>query len=72
VSKSRGIRWWHVALWGRRSAYREFVGKSEESYHPEDPGVDGRIIIRWIFRKGKVGPWTGSIWLRIETDGWEL
>jgi len=23
-----------------------------------DPGVDGRIILRWIFRKWDVGVWT--------------
>jgi hypothetical protein len=34
-----------------------------------DPGVDGRIILRWIFRKWDVGVWTGLSWLRIETDG---
>jgi len=29
------------------------------------PGVDGRIILRWIFRKWDVGVWTGSSWFRI-------
>ena len=38
----------------------------------EDPGVDGRIILRSIFRKWDVGTWTGSIWLRIGTDGGHL
>ena len=33
--------------------------------HLEDPGLDGRIILRWIFRKWDVGAWTGLIWLRI-------
>jgi hypothetical protein len=35
----------------------------------EDPGVDGRIILRWIFRKFDVGAWTGWIWPRIGTGG---
>ena len=37
--------------------------------HLEVPGVDGSIILRWIFRKWDVGAWTGSIWLRIWTGG---
>jgi hypothetical protein len=32
-----------------------------------DLGVDGKIILRWIFRKWHVGVWTESIWLRIGT-----
>jgi len=35
----------------------------------EDPGADGRIILRWIFSKWDVGAWTGSSWLRIGTGG---
>ena len=35
----------------------------------EDPGVDGRIILRWIFNKWDVGVWTGLIGLRIGTGG---
>jgi len=31
------------------------VGKPEEREHLGDPGVDGRIILRWIFRKGDGG-----------------
>jgi hypothetical protein len=26
-----------------------------------NPDVDGRIILRWIFRKWDLGVWTGSI-----------
>jgi len=33
------------------------------------PGVDGRIILRWIFRNWDVGACTGSSWLRIVTGG---
>jgi hypothetical protein len=32
-----------------------------------NPGVDRRIILRWIFRKWDVGVWIGLTWLRIET-----
>jgi len=53
----------------RRRVYRVLVGKPEEKDHFEDRGVDGRIILRWIFRKWDVGVWTGSSWLRIGTSG---
>jgi len=44
----------------------------QERVHLEDPGVDGNIILRCIFRKWDVGVWTGSIWLRIGTGGGNL
>jgi len=44
--------------------------KMTERDHFEDPDVDGRIILKRIFRKWYVGVWTGSSWLRIEiVDG---
>jgi len=33
----------------------------------EDPSADGRIILKYIFRKWGVWAWTGLIWLRIGT-----
>jgi hypothetical protein len=38
-----------------------------ERDHLVDPGLDGRIILRWIFRKWDVGKWTVSSWIRIGT-----
>ena len=40
-----------------------------ESDNLGDPGIDGRILLRCIFKKWDVGVWTGSRWLRIETVG---
>jgi hypothetical protein len=37
-----------------------------------DPGVDGRIILGWIFRKSDVGVWTGLSWLRKEKEGRQM
>jgi hypothetical protein len=44
-------------------------GNLKERDHLGDPDVNWRIIIRWDFRKWDVGVWTGSSWLRTETDG---
>jgi len=44
-------------------------GNLGERDHSEDLGVDGKIILRWIFTKWNVGAWTESIWLRIGTEG---
>jgi hypothetical protein len=40
-----------------------------ERNHLDYPGVDGRIVFRWIFRKWDVGAWTVSSWLVIRTGG---
>jgi hypothetical protein len=73
VVKSRRMRCArHVARMGEdRGVYRVLVGKPERGYWG-DQGVDGRIILRWIFRKlgGVVG--TGWSWLRIGTGGGHL
>jgi hypothetical protein len=52
--------------------YRVWVGTLKEGDYRGDPSVDGRIILRWIFRKleGVVG--TGWSWLRIGTGGGHL
>jgi hypothetical protein len=38
-------------MWDRRGVYWVFVGKPEGKARPGDSGVDGRRILRWIFRK---------------------
>jgi hypothetical protein len=40
-----------------------------ERDHLRDPNIDGRVILRWIFRKWDVGVLTRLNWLRIETGG---
>jgi hypothetical protein len=52
--------------------YILYFNTLRERVHLEDPGVDGRIILRWIFRKWDVRLWTGSSWLRIGTGGGQL
>jgi len=74
VIKSIRMRWaGHVARMGeRRGVYGVLQGNLSERDHLGDPGVDGRIILRWIFRKWDVGVWTGSSWLRIGAVGGHL
>jgi len=67
------MRWaGHAGRIERRGIYRVLVGNPEEKDHMDDPGVDGRIILRRIFRKWDVGARTGSVWLRIGTGGRHL
>jgi hypothetical protein len=39
----------------------------KERQHRAYPGIDGKIIFRWKFRKWDVREWTVLIWLRIGT-----
>ena len=56
-------------MWWRGEAYTGFWwGKLRERDNLGNPGVDGRIILRWTLRKWDFGVWTGSSWLRIETE----
>jgi len=60
-------------VWGRGEACAGFWwGNLGERDHLGDPDIDGRIILRWIFRKWDLGIWTGSSWLRIGTGGEHL
>jgi hypothetical protein len=54
MSKSRGAHWF-------------LVGKPERRNHLEDPGLDRRIILKWIFEKwdgeelDRCGPRQGQV-----------
>jgi hypothetical protein len=55
-----------------RGVYKILVGKLERKRPLGDPGVDRRIIFRWIFRKRYMGIWNGLSCLRIDKGGGEL
>jgi hypothetical protein len=65
VIKSRRMRWaGHVARMGEASIGFWWVNLRERG-HWGDPGVDGRIILRWNFRKWDVG---GVDWIDMAQD----
>jgi hypothetical protein len=54
---------------GKREVHTGFwFGDLSEGDHLKDPDIDGRIILKWIF-KTLDGAWTGLSWLRIGTGG---
>jgi len=53
----------YTGLWWGNLRERDYLGV---------PGVDGRILLRWIFRKWDVGIWAGWSWLRMGTVGGHL
>ena len=72
VIKSRRMRWaGHVARMGEeRGVYRVLLGR--EGNHWGDLGIDGWIILEWIFRRWDVGIWNGLGWPSIEAGGGRL
>ena len=66
VIKSRRMRWaGHVARVGEgRDVYGILVGNPRGRDHLEDPGIDGKIILKWIFRM-----WDGGMdWIDLAQD----
>jgi len=60
----------HVACMGERKVHTGFWWRNlRERGHLEDPGVDGRTILKWILKKWNGGAGTGVVWLRIGTVG---
>jgi hypothetical protein len=74
VIKSRKMRWaGHVARMGEGTGMYSFWWENmRERDHWGDPGLEGRIILRQIFRKWDFGVWTGLSCLQIETGGGHL
>jgi len=72
--KSRRMRWaGHVARRGEESGcIGSWWGNRREGDQWGDLGVDGWIILGWIFRRWDVGIWTGLGGPRIETGGGRL
>jgi len=57
-------------VWGRAEVYTGFLwGNLRERDHLEDPSINGRITLQWIFKMWGEEAWTGLIWLRIGTCG---
>jgi len=55
-----------------RGVHSVLVGKPEGRDHWGGPDADGRIILRWIFRKWAGVVRTGWSWLGIGTGGGHL
>jgi hypothetical protein len=74
VIKSIRLRWaGHVARMGKGDLCTGFWwGSLRERDHWEDQGVDGRILLGWIFKKWDVGVRSGLGWLRIGIGGGRL
>jgi len=54
------------SLWGREEACTGYWwGNLREKDHRGDPGADGKIILRWIFRKWDLG---GMDWIELAQD----
>jgi hypothetical protein len=47
-------------------------GDPSGRHHLKDLGEDGRIILKWLFKKWHGQTWTGLIRLRIGTGGGHL
>jgi hypothetical protein len=74
VIKARRMRWaGHVARRGKGGMCTGFWwGSLRERVRWGDRGLDGRIILGWIFKKWDVGVRNGLGWLRIGIGGGRL
>jgi len=63
------MRWaGHVARMGEnKECIQGLVGKPDGKRPLGNPGVGGRIMLKYIFMMWDGRAWTGLIWLRIRT-----
>ena len=56
VTKLRRMRWeGHVARMGGEVSTGFWWGNLRERDHLEDPGINGKVTFKWIFRSGMWG-----------------
>jgi hypothetical protein len=53
-----------------RSTCRILLGRPEGKILLGNLGADGRIILKWIFKKWYGEAWTGMVWLRKSQVYW--
>jgi hypothetical protein len=62
---------WHI--WEKGEVHTWFRwGDLRERDHFQDLGVDGRLILEWIFKTWDGLAWTGLVWFQDRDRWWEL
>jgi len=56
-------------VWVGGKVHIGFLWGNLKKEHLQDSGIDGRKILKCIFKKWDGKAWTGLIWLRIGTVG---
>jgi hypothetical protein len=54
---------------GRGKVHTGFWWRDQREDHLKDPGTDGRIILKWIFKEWDEEAWARLTWLKIRTGG---
>jgi hypothetical protein len=49
--------------------FKVLVGNVKGKDHVGDMCLDGRIILKWVLKKGNMSEWTGFSWIRVGING---